>query len=89
VEKCHSLGAKPNDNIDDAAAFRRRLIPVLQQSTFPTGAYIISKTIRVRGNLRKIVGMEALFIRFLLYLALRYEQGTAGPLIVERLNVNG
>jgi len=68
VEKCYSLGAKPNDNIDDAAKFRLRLIPVRQQSTFPQGAYIITKTIHVRGNLRKLVGMEALFIRFLLYL---------------------
>jgi len=50
--------------------------------------YIIMRLFRVRGNLRKIVGMEALFIRFLLY-CLAVRTGTAGPLIVERLNVNG
>jgi len=42
VEKCHSLGAKPNDNIDDAA-FKLRLIPVLQQSTFPQVLILLPK----------------------------------------------
>jgi len=40
----------------------------------------------MRGNLRKIVGMEAFIYPFSTLPALRYEQGTAGPLIVERLN---
>lgn len=85
-----AFGAKPNDNIDDAAAIQAAIDSGASTIYFPTGAYIISKTIRVRGNLRKIVGMEAFIYPFsTLPLALRYEQGTAGPLIVERLNVNG
>jgi len=57
-------GAKPNDNIDDAAI--QAIDSGASTIYFPTGAYIIMQDYSLRGNLRKIVGMEALFIRFLL-----------------------
>jgi hypothetical protein len=85
-----AFGARPNDNIDDAAAIQAAIDSGASTIYFPTGAYVITKTIRVRGKLRKLVGMDAFIYPFSsLPLALRYEPGTAGPLIVERLNVNG
>lgn len=85
-----AFGAKPNDDIDDAAAIQAAIDSGASTIYFPTGAYVIKKTIRVGSNLRKIVGMDSFIYPFSsLPLALRYELGIAGPLIVERLNVKG
>jgi hypothetical protein len=88
-----TFGAKPNDNIDDAAAIQAAIDSGKSTVYFPTGAYKISSTIRVRGNLRKIAGMnsfiEPMPSKQLPNPSLRYELGTSGPLIVERFNVNG
>lgn len=88
-----AFGAKPNDDIDDTIAIQKAMDSGKLTVYFPTGAYKISSTIRVRGNVRKIAGMNS-FIEPMPSSQLpnpsfRYEPGTSGPLIVERFNVNG
>ena len=88
-----AFGAKPNDSVDDAAGIQAAIDSGKSTIYFPTGAYNISSTIRVRGNVRKIVGMDS-FIDPMPSMplpdpAFRYEPGTYSAVIVERLNVNG
>ena len=88
-----AFGARPNDNIDDAAAIQAAIDSGRSTIYFPTGAYNIGSTVRVRGNVRKIVGMDSFIYgmpsRHLPDPYLRYEPGTNSSVIVERLNVNG
>ena len=88
-----AFGARPNDNIDDAAAIQAAIDSGRSTIYFPKGAYNISSTIRVRGNVRKIVGMDSFIYgmpsRHLPDPYLRYESGTNNAVIVERLNVSG
>jgi len=84
VEKCHSLRCKPNDNIDDAAAFKLAIDSGASTIYFPTGAYIITKTI-LCVVIQKARHGRFLFILFsTCCLAVRTE-----GLDQERLNVNG
>ncbi len=88
-----AFGAKPNDNVDDTAAIQAAIDSGSSTIYFPTGAYNITSTIRVRGNVRKLVGMDS-FINPITSLPLpnpsfRYEAGIHSAVIVERLNVNG
>lgn len=90
-----AFGAKPNDNVDDTAAIQAAIDSGSSTIYFPTGSYNISSTIRVHGNVRKIVGMDS-FINPIVSLPLplpnpsfRYEPGIHSAVIVERLNVNG
>ena len=87
------FGAKPNDSVDDAAAIQAAIDSGKSTIYFPTGAYNISSTIHVHGNVRKIVGMDS-FIDPMPSMpppdpSLRYEPGTYSAVFVERLNVNG
>ena len=88
-----AFGAKPNDNVDDAAAIQAAIDSGKSTIYFPTGAYNISKTIRVRGNVRKLVGMDS-FIdpmpsKPLPDPSFRFEPGNYSAVIVERLNIHG
>jgi len=78
--------AKPNISIMMMPRqFGRRLIPLLQQST---QVEYCSKRLLCVVISERLLGMGFSLSVSTLPLALRYEQGTAGPLIVERLNVN-
>ena len=88
-----AFGAKPNDDIDDAAAIQAAIDSGSSTIYFPTGAYNISRTVRVRRNVRKIVGMDSfiypMFSMVLPNLSWRYEPGTNREVIIERLNIGG
>ncbi len=88
-----AFGAKPNDNNDDSAAIQKAIDSGKSTIYFPAGVYNISTTILMRGNVRKIVGMES-FIkpraeRTMPSPAIRFESGKYDSVTVERLNVKG
>jgi len=71
-----AFGAKPNDILMMLRQFRRRLIPVLQQSTLPTGAYIIVLFACVVISER--LWAWRLYLSVFYFPALRYEQEQLG-----------
>ncbi len=88
-----AFGAKPNDNNDDSAGIQKAIDSGKSTIYFPAGVYNIGSTILVRGNVRKIVGMES-FIkpraeRTMPSPAIRFEPGKYDSVTVERLNVKG
>jgi hypothetical protein len=52
-----AYGAKPDDNVDDTAAFQKALDAGKPVVYLPTGRYVISKTLHVKGAVREIVGL--------------------------------
>jgi hypothetical protein len=51
-----TYGAKPNDNEDDTAAFQKALDAGKPVVYLPTGRYLISKTLHVKGAVRQLAG---------------------------------
>ena len=88
-----AFGAKPNDNNDDSAAIQKAMDSGKSTIYFPAGVYNIGSTILIRGNVRKIVGMESFLKpraeRAMPSPAIRFEPGKYDSVTVERLNVKG
>jgi Pectate lyase superfamily protein len=53
------FGARPNDNQDDTAAIQAAIDSGKTTLYFPNGKYNISRSIFIRGNIRRIIGLEA------------------------------
>jgi len=53
------FGAIPNDGADDTAAIQRAIDSGKTTVYLPTGYYRLSDTIRVRGQVRKVAGMQS------------------------------
>jgi hypothetical protein len=51
-----AYGAKPDDGEDDTAAFQKALDSGKPVIYLPTGRYLISKTLHVKGAVRQVVG---------------------------------
>ncbi|MGC9669159.1 glycosyl hydrolase family 28-related protein [Planosporangium sp. 12N6] len=51
-----AYGAKPDDNTDDTAAFQKALDSGKPVVYLPTGRYVISKPLHVKGAVRQFVG---------------------------------
>ncbi|WP_009632914.1 glycosyl hydrolase family 28-related protein [Synechocystis sp. PCC 7509] len=88
-----AFGAKPDDNNDDTAAIQRAIDSGKSTVYFPTGVYNISSTLRIRNNVRKLMGMES-FLKprvnqIMPSPAIRFEPGNYDGVTVERLNVKG
>ena len=88
-----AFGAKPDDNTDDTAAIQKAIDSGKSTIYFPTGVYNINSTILMRGNVRKIIGMESFIKPRAGYTmpspAIRFEPGNYDSVTVERLNVKG
>lgn len=52
-------GAQPNDNQDDTRAIQQAIDSGLSTVYFPSGAYNISDTVQVRGNVKMLAGLES------------------------------
>ncbi len=88
-----AFGAKPDDNNDDTAAIQKAIDSGKSTIYFPTGVYNINSTIRVRNNVRKLMGMES-FLKprvnqTMPSPAIRFEPGNYDGVTVEQLNVKG
>jgi hypothetical protein len=88
-----AFGAIPNDYKDDSAAIQKAIDSGKSTIYLPAGVYNISSTIRMRGSVRKIIGMES-FIKPVAEQtmpspAIRFEPGKYDSITVERLNVKG
>lgn len=88
-----AFGAKPDDNNDDTEAIQKAIDSGKSTIYFPTGVYNIKSTILMRGNVRKVVGMES-FIkpkaeRTMPNPAIRFEPGKYDSVTIERLNIKG
>ncbi|MBW4509606.1 MAG: glycoside hydrolase family 55 protein [Scytonematopsis contorta HA4267-MV1] len=53
------FGAEPNDNLDDSAAIQAAIDSGRTTLYFPNGRYIIERPVFIRGNIRRIIGLEA------------------------------
>ncbi|BAZ11080.1 hypothetical protein NIES4071_29050 [Calothrix sp. NIES-4071] len=53
------FGAKPSDNQDDSVAIQAAIDSGKTTLYFPNGRYKISRPIFIRGNIRRIIGLEA------------------------------
>jgi hypothetical protein len=91
-----AYGAKPNDNIDDTAAIQAAIDSGKPTVYFPTGTYRISETVQLRGNIRKLMGMESTLLYGGMgssasqpFVAFRLESGNADAVITEDFNFNG
>jgi Pectate lyase superfamily protein len=88
-----AFGAKPDDNNDDTVAIQKAIDAGKSTIYFPTGVYNISSTIFMRGNVRKIVGMESFLKpkpdRAMPSPAIRFDPGKSDSVTVEKLNIKG
>lgn len=88
-----AFGAEPNDYNDDSAAIQKAIDSGKSTIYFPAGVYNIRTTIRMRGNVRKLIGMESMIKpvadRAIPSPAIRFEGGKYDSVTVERLNVKG
>jgi hypothetical protein len=57
-----AFGAKPDDAEDDTAAFQRALAAGKPVVYLPTGRYVISGTLQVKGAVRQIVGLGSTLV---------------------------
>lgn len=84
-------GTVIDDNSDDTPEIQAAIDSGKSTIYFPPGVYNINKTIVVRGNVRRIVGMESFLKPRATYPmpspAIRFE--TANDVIIEGLNVRG
>lgn len=77
------FGAIPNDGIDDSAAIQAAIDSGKTIVYFPNGSYIINKTIYIRKNVKRIIGLEASIIGNGIF---RFENGNEPVVIIERLD---
>jgi Pectate lyase superfamily protein len=52
-------GAKPNDKSDDTAAIQAAIDSGKSTLYFPNGRYTINRPVFIRGNIKRIIGLEA------------------------------
>lgn len=92
-----AYGAVANDGKDDTAAIQAALDSGKTTVYFPTGVYHVTRTLRVRGNVRKIEGLESRLMPLgqafgnarSPQVMLRFEPGTHDTVTLERLNLLG
>lgn len=92
-----AYGAIPNDSKDDTAAIQAALDSGKTTVYFPTGVYNISSTLHVRGNVKKIAGMESNLQSTGNVFSnsnrptplLRFETGSASSIILDQISIGG
>lgn len=77
------FGAVPNDNKDDSAAIQAAIDSGKTTVYFPNGSYEVGKTIQIRNNVRRIIGLEAKIAGKGIF---RFENGKAPVVVVERFD---
>jgi len=90
-----AFGAIPDDYGDDTAAIQAAMDSGKSTIYFPSGTYLLTNTIRVRGQVRRILGMQS-GIDISLNTAFgdpanpkpmfRFESGTNNVVIIERID---
>ncbi|MBW4619821.1 MAG: glycoside hydrolase family 55 protein [Cyanosarcina radialis HA8281-LM2] len=96
------FGATPNDGSNDTAAIQKAIDSTINSPKttlyFPTGFYRINQTLILRGNVRKIVGMQSRLESYdNSYFSdannprpfLQIGDGPVNPVIIESLNTGG
>lgn len=77
------FGAVPNDNKDDSKAIQAAIDSGKTTVYFPNGNYIIERTIYIRNNVKRIIGLEASIAGKGNF---RFENGKAPVVVIERLD---
>jgi Pectate lyase superfamily protein len=77
------FGAFPNDSIDDSTAIQAAIDSGKTTVYFPNGSYIINKTIYIRKNVKRIIGLEASIIGTGIF---SFENGNEPVVIIERFD---
>lgn len=77
------FGAVPNDKNDDSAAIQAAIDSGKTTVYFPNGSYLIERTINIRNNVKRIIGLEAKIAGKGTF---RFENGNAPIVVIERLN---
>ena len=77
-----NFGAKPDDNKDDSAAIQKAIDSGKTTVYFPNGKYQIDRNIYIRGNVRRIIGLEASIAGKGIF---NFSNGTSPVVILERL----
>lgn len=78
-----NFGAKPNDNKDDSEAIQKAIDSGKTTVYLPNGRYQIKRNIYIRGNVRRIIGLEASIAgrgKF------NFANGTSPLVVLERLD---
>jgi hypothetical protein len=84
-----AFGAAPNDKGDDTAGIQKAIDSGKTTVYFPKGTYTVNDTVRIRGAVRRIIGMESILgtgdgFAGLDKPAFRFEDGTAEAVVFER-----
>lgn len=85
-------GAKPGDGQDDTEALQKAIDSGGPIVYLPNGGYTVTKTLVVRGPVRKIMGMQSSLAPpkgVKVEPVIRFEGGQAAPVILEHLRVSG
>lgn len=76
-------GAVPNDNQDDSTAIQAAIDSGKTTVYLPNGSYDVNKTIYIRKNVRRIIGLEARIAGTGVF---RFSNGSTPVVVMERLN---
>ncbi len=84
-----AFGAAPNDKGDDTAGIQKAIDFGKTTVYFPRGTYTINDTVRIRGAVRRVIGMESILGTGDGFAgsdkpAFRFEDGAAPAVILER-----
>ncbi|MBA3921474.1 MAG: glycoside hydrolase family 55 protein, partial [Nostocaceae cyanobacterium] len=84
-----AYGAKANDDKDDADGIQKALDSGKTTIYFPSGTYKISKTLHVRGNVHRIIGLESSLdvvdpLKSQTNSVFRFEEGNQDAVVLER-----
>jgi hypothetical protein len=84
-----AFGAAPNDKGDDTAGIQKAIDSGKATVYFPKGSYSINDTVRIRGAVRRLIGMESILGTGDGFSgsdkpAFRFEDGTVPAVIFER-----
>ncbi|MDJ0732788.1 MAG: glycosyl hydrolase family 28-related protein [Nostocaceae cyanobacterium] len=80
------FGAIPDDRKDDSAAIQAAIDSGKTTVYFPNGTYNIDRTIYIRGNVKRIIGLEARIRGSGMF---KFTDGSSPLVIMERLDGNG
>ena len=78
-----NFGAKPNDKKDDSAAIQKAIDSGKTTVYFPNGKYQIDRNIYIRGNVRRIIGLEASIAGKGIF---NFNDGASPVVVLERLD---
>jgi fibronectin type 3 domain-containing protein len=78
-------GGLPNDGVDDTAAFQAAIDSGKTTVYLPNGAWNLNGTVYIRGNVRRIIGLEAWHNGTC---TIRIENGTYSTVVWERFSAN-